>query len=118
MCLPFGESLKEMRRSFLTNCVSRTSFRSTGKVDARLEDRWHVDTVNERSRDRCQVEIVTEKLELKIVNKSAVLPFQLDKELSNEDLRMKYRYLDLRRPRMTRNMQPAPPCLQGDPRLS
>lgn len=42
---------------------------------------------------------------LTIVNKADVLPFQLDKELSNEDLRMKYRYLDLRRPRMSRNIR-------------
>lgn len=44
-------------------------------------------------------------MELKIVNKADVLPFQLDKELSNEDLRMKYRYLDLRRPRMSQNIR-------------
>ncbi|MEY3394919.1 MAG: aspartate--tRNA ligase [Verrucomicrobiota bacterium] len=43
--------------------------------------------------------------DLKIVNKADVLPFQLDKELSNEDIRMKYRYLDLRRPRMSRNIR-------------
>ena len=42
---------------------------------------------------------------LTIVNKADVLPFQLDKELSNEDLRMKYRYLDLRRPRMSKNIR-------------
>ncbi|MEI7908411.1 MAG: aspartate--tRNA ligase [Verrucomicrobiota bacterium] len=42
---------------------------------------------------------------LNIVNKADVLPFQLDKELSNEDLRLKYRYLDLRRPRMGRNIR-------------
>ncbi|MCX6878716.1 MAG: aspartate--tRNA ligase [Verrucomicrobia bacterium] len=42
---------------------------------------------------------------LRIVNKADVLPFQLDKELSNEDLRMKYRYLDLRRARMGRNLR-------------
>ncbi len=42
---------------------------------------------------------------LTIVNKADVLPFQLDKELSNEDLRMKYRYLDLRRPRMNKNIR-------------
>ena len=73
----------------------------TGKVDARLKTD-DVDTVNENLATG-QVEIVTS--ELTVVNKSAVLPFQLDKELSNEDLRMKYRYLDLRRSRMTRNMQ-------------
>jgi aspartyl-tRNA synthetase len=42
---------------------------------------------------------------LTILNKSDVLPFQLDRELSNEDLRMKYRYLDLRRPRLSRNLR-------------
>ena len=42
---------------------------------------------------------------LTIVNKADVLPFQLDKELSNEDLRMKYRYLDLRRTRMSKNIR-------------
>ncbi len=40
-----------------------------------------------------------------ILNKADVLPFQLDRELSNEDLRMKHRYLDLRRPRMNRNIR-------------
>jgi aspartyl-tRNA synthetase len=41
----------------------------------------------------------------KVLNKADVLPFQLDRELSNEDLRMKYRYLDLRRERMTKNIR-------------
>jgi len=49
------------------------------------------------------IEIVAK--ELKIVNKAEVLPFQLDKELSNEDMRMKYRYLDLRRARMSKNIR-------------
>ncbi len=49
------------------------------------------------------IEIVAK--ELRIVNKAEVLPFQLDKELSNEDLRMKYRYLDLRRARMSKNIR-------------
>ena len=73
----------------------------TGKVDARLKTD-DVDTANENLATG-EVELVAS--ELTIVNKAAVLPFQLDKELSNEDLRMKYRYLDLRRGRMTRNMQ-------------
>ncbi len=49
------------------------------------------------------IEIVAQRLQ--IVNKADVLPFQLDKDLSNEDLRMKYRYLDLRRPRMSKNIR-------------
>lgn len=43
--------------------------------------------------------------ELKVINRSEVLPFQLDKELSNEDIRLRHRYLDLRRPRMSRNLK-------------
>ncbi|MAH35035.1 MAG: aspartate--tRNA ligase [Verrucomicrobiales bacterium] len=50
-----------------------------------------------------EIELVASSLE--IINKSEVLPFQLDKELSNEDIRLKYRYLDLRRERMARNLQ-------------
>jgi len=69
----------------------------TGVVSNRLEG-----TVNDRI-DTGAIEIVAK--ELVIVNKADVLPFQLDKELSNEDLRMKYRYLDLRRARMSRNIR-------------
>jgi len=43
--------------------------------------------------------------DMTIVNKSEVLPFQLDKEINNEDMRLKYRFLDLRRPTMARNMK-------------
>lgn len=71
--------------------------RVTGKVMKRLEgaenDKMATGTI----------EIVASALE--IVNKADVLPFQLDKELSNEDIRMKYRYLDLRRPRMAKNIR-------------
>ncbi|MFT4175114.1 MAG: aspartate--tRNA ligase [Luteolibacter sp.] len=69
----------------------------TGKVSKRLEG-----TENSKIATGT-VEIVATGLN--IVNKADVLPFQLDKELSNEDLRMKYRYLDLRRPRMSRNIR-------------
>ncbi len=37
--------------------------------------------------------------ELEIINRSATPPFQLDEEV-NEDIRLKYRYIDLRRPEM------------------
>jgi aspartyl-tRNA synthetase len=40
-----------------------------------------------------------------VINRSDVLPFHLDRELSNEDLRMKFRYLDLRRERMSKNIR-------------
>jgi aspartyl-tRNA synthetase len=69
----------------------------TGTVSKRLEG-----TTNEKL-GTGEIEIVCSGLN--ILNKADVLPFQLDKELSNEDLRMKYRYLDIRRPRMTANLK-------------
>lgn len=73
----------------------------TGKVAARLQTE-EVDTTN-RELATGEVEVVATALT--IVNKAEVLPFQLDNELSNEDLRLKYRYLDLRRPRMAKNLK-------------
>ena len=69
----------------------------TGRISARLPG-----TENEKLPTGA-VEIVC--AELVVLNKADVLPFQLDRELSNEDLRMKHRYLDLRRPRMARNIR-------------
>src|SRR5438477_2263389 len=49
------------------------------------------------------VELVPEKL--RILNRADVLPFPIDAENPNEDLRLSYRYFDLRRPQMARNLQ-------------
>ncbi|MAS92315.1 MAG: aspartate--tRNA ligase [Verrucomicrobiales bacterium] len=73
----------------------------TGRVDDRPEFDG-ITTVNEKI-DTGEIEVVA--TDLKVLNKAQVLPFQLDKELSNEDLRMKHRYLDLRRPRMASNLR-------------
>jgi len=73
----------------------------TGKVEERLKTD-DVDTKNDNL-ETGEVEVAAAVL--KIVNKAEVLPFQLDKELSNEDLRLKHRYLDLRRPRLTNNLR-------------
>src|SRR5881397_630265 len=43
--------------------------------------------------------------ELKILNRADDLPFPLDAEPQNEDLRMTHRYYDLRRPRLARNLR-------------
>src|SRR6476620_1253216 len=48
------------------------------------------------------IEVVAEALS--ILNKSEVLPFPLYGEAVTEDLRLEYRYLDLRRPGMLRNL--------------
>jgi aspartyl-tRNA synthetase len=49
------------------------------------------------------VELVPDKL--RILNRADVLPFPIDAETPNEDLRLSYRYIDLRRPQMTRNLR-------------
>ena len=43
--------------------------------------------------------------ELEIVSRSEPLPFQLDEENVEETTRLRYRYLDLRRERMQRNLR-------------
>ncbi len=69
----------------------------TGRVSARLAGTENAKVLTG------EIELVAS--ELTTLNKADVLPFQIDKEISNEDLRMKYRYLDLRRPRMSRNIR-------------
>lgn len=43
--------------------------------------------------------------ELRVLNHAVDLPFQLESEIHNEDLRLTYRYFDLRRPQLTRNLR-------------
>src|SRR5213082_4056893 len=43
--------------------------------------------------------------QLRILNRTDTLPFPIDAEPQNEDLRMTYRYFDLRRPRLARNLR-------------
>jgi aspartyl-tRNA synthetase len=71
--------------------------RIKGKVAPRLEG-----TANPKL-PTGEVEVVVS--ELNILNHCAPLPFQLDANLSNEDLRLTYRYLDLRRPAMVRQLR-------------
>jgi aspartyl-tRNA synthetase len=49
-----------------------------------------------------EVELQVDKLEL--LSRSTPLPFQLDEEGVDETLRLRYRWLDLRRPKMQRNI--------------
>ncbi|WP_229133149.1 aspartate--tRNA ligase [Bifidobacterium mizhiense] len=77
----------------------------TGKVRERPEgnDNEHLSTGH--------IEIVADKIE--VLSKSAALPFQVSTALENEaenklpgeDVRLRYRYLDLRRPSMQRNIR-------------
>ena len=69
----------------------------TGKVSPRL-------TGTENSKLATgEIEVIAS--ELTILNKSDVPPFPLDSKLANEDLRLNYRYLDLRRSEMAQNLK-------------
>jgi aspartyl-tRNA synthetase len=69
----------------------------TGKVAARVPG-----TENPKLATG-EIEVVPN--ELRVLNRAEDLPFQLDAEIHNEDLRLTYRYYDLRRPRFAQNLQ-------------
>ena len=51
-----------------------------------------------------EVEVLASKID--VLNTSAVPPFQIENHIDvNEDLRLKYRYVDLRRPQMAQNLR-------------
>ena len=76
---------------------SEDVIRVTGKVAPRLAG-----TENPKLATGA-IELVATSLN--ILNAADVLPFQLDDKVSNEDLRLTYRYLDLRRETMARNLR-------------
>lgn len=49
-------------------------------------------------------EVEIEATRCEVLNESAVPPFQVDDDNVNESLRLKYRYLDLRSPRLTQHL--------------
>jgi aspartyl-tRNA synthetase len=69
----------------------------TGKVTLRLEG-----TQNPKLATG-EIEVVAASLT--VINHSEVLPFPIDKEVGNEDLRLTYRYLDLRRAWLVRHLR-------------
>src|SRR5216110_3317022 len=69
----------------------------SGRVAARLPG---TENANLATGD---IEIIPECL--RILNRADVLPFPIDAEPQNEDLRITYRYFDLRRPRLARNLR-------------
>ncbi len=71
--------------------------RVSGRVVARLEG-----TANPKLATG-EIEVVAGSLE--VLNRSEVPPFPMDEEGGNEDLRLTYRYLDLRRPALARNLK-------------
>jgi aspartyl-tRNA synthetase len=84
--------------SLAETCRSEFVLLSKGKVRPRLEG-----TVN---KNMSTGEIEIEATELKILNPSLALPFQLDEHTSvGEESRLKYRFLDLRREAMQSNIR-------------
>jgi len=69
----------------------------TGVVSARLAG-----TENQKLATG-EIEVVANKLT--VLNKAEVPPFPLDSKVANEDLRLTYRYLDLRRAEMGQNLR-------------
>ena len=70
----------------------------TGVVRARPEGQ-----ANERMATG-EVEVLASELE--VLGKSLTPPFQIDDSVeTNEDIRLRYRYLDLRRPKMAENIK-------------
>lgn len=67
-----------------------------GKVRMRPEDMFNEKLVSGK------IEVIAH--ELKILNKAEALPFQIDDENTSEEVRLKYRYLDLRGKKMQRNL--------------
>lgn len=49
------------------------------------------------------VEVLADNIE--VISKADLLPFEIGNDNVNEDLRLKYRYLDLRRPKMQKNLE-------------
>ncbi len=92
-----AKELFERAASLRSECVIRI----TGKVRQRPEG------TNNPKIPTGEVEVMVKELE--VLNVADVLPFPVDDpEVAskvNEELRLKYRYLDLRRPEMARNLR-------------
>ncbi|MDW8339193.1 MAG: aspartate--tRNA ligase [Thermoleophilia bacterium] len=84
-----AEVAKDVRNEYV--------LRARGEVVARSPE-----TVNPRL-ETGEVEVHVDELE--IVSRSTPLPFQLDEEGVDETLRLRYRWLDLRRERLQRNLR-------------
>src|SRR3989344_1713903 len=102
-------------RSGLIQVVFIPSNKEVYKIASELRPEWVIKiegTVNERPANMVNDKILTGKVEvlaegLEILNKSSALPIAIDKDgyEIGEDVRMKYRYLDLRRQRLQRNIK-------------
>ena len=79
---------EEVRAEFVLKVTGKVRARPAGTENANLPTGM--------------VEVITQQLE--VLNPSLTPPFQLDDETLSENIRLQYRYLDLRRPAMQGNM--------------
>jgi len=80
---------ERVRNEFVLRVTGRVRLRPEGTVNPNLPTG--------------QIEILGQQLE--ILNTSETPPFQLDDEDVSEELRLRYRYIDLRRPEMLQRLQ-------------
>ncbi|MFA4819105.1 MAG: aspartate--tRNA ligase [Patescibacteria group bacterium] len=85
------QAAKEIRPEFVVAVTGKVQARKPGSENDKLASG--------------KVEVLAESLE--IINSAKTPPFEIDNEerQANEELRLKYRYLDLRHERMTRNIK-------------
>ena len=87
------ELMKDLKKLSLEDCI---------KIDGLVRMRSEKDRNPNQGTGSIELNIKT----LTLLNKSKVLPFQVKDDLQVADeLRLKHRYLDLRRPKMQRNLQ-------------
>ena len=84
-----AELAGEIRNEFVLQARGELVARSAETVNPRMETG--------------EVELAVDNLT--IVSRSTPLPFQLDEENVDETLRLRYRWLDLRRPKLQRNLR-------------
>ena len=84
-----AEIAKEVRNEFVLRARGEVVARDPATVNAAMPTG--------------EVELQVDELE--IVSRSTPLPFQLDEESVDENLRLRYRWLDMRTPRMQRNLR-------------
>jgi len=80
---------KELRNEFVIRATGEVAAREPSLVNPNL----------------ATGEIEVQVDELRIVSTSTPLPFQLDEDNVSDEVRMRYRWLDLRRPRLQRNIR-------------
>jgi len=84
-----AELAKELRNEFVVQAEGEVVARSAATANAAMAT----------GRVELQVDVLT------IVSRSTPLPFQLDEEGVDETLRLRYRWLDLRRDKLQRNLR-------------